>query len=275
MPRLRPSRLVTRREDAGVHGNGCRWRGRGHHACRPVRAAGQGRRLEAEADLGRPPRAVSDGKWLAYASTESGALEVYVESFPKPGSRQKVSTAGGREPTWAPGGDELFFMGRLCLGDRGDQLVLLRRPFREGSPPTIGRPRSFAEVSNPTLCSPNRCYDIAPDGRRFLVTLETATGFNTVFTDARDPRRPQLVRGAEGEGARQVDTPFDSPRSRLAQGEPARIQAGSGQGTRACRYSPSHSGFVTPACLRITASSPTPMSPRWGFGMVTTSSPLP
>ncbi len=36
---------------------------------------------------------------------------------------------------------------------------------------------------------------------------------------------------------------------------------------------PSHSGNVTPACLRITASSPTPMSPRWGFGMATTSSP--
>ena len=117
------------------------------------------------------PALSPNGKWLAYASTESGALEVYVESFPKPGSRQKVSTAGGREPTWAPGGDELFFMGRLCLGDRGDQSVLLRRPFREGSPPIIGRPRSFAEVPNPMLCSPNRCYDIAPDGRRFLVTL--------------------------------------------------------------------------------------------------------
>ena len=78
------------------------------------------------------PALSPNGKWLAYASSQSGALEVYVESFPKPGSRQKVSTAGGREPTWAPGGDELFFMGPLCLGDRGDQSVLLRRPFPRG-----------------------------------------------------------------------------------------------------------------------------------------------
>jgi serine/threonine-protein kinase len=117
------------------------------------------------------PALSPNGKWLAYASSEAGALEVYVESFPKPGSRQKVSTAGGREPTWAPGGDELFFMGRCASGTEATSWCFFAVPFREGSHPIIGRPRSFAEVSRPMLCGPNRCYDIAPDGRRFLVTL--------------------------------------------------------------------------------------------------------
>jgi len=121
--------------------------------------------------LDHHPALSPNGKWLAFASDESGAEEVYVESFPKPGSRQKVSTAGGREPTWAPGGDELFFMGRCASGIEATSGCFFAVPFREGSHPIIGRLRSFAEVSNLMKCAPNRCYDIAPDGWRFLVTL--------------------------------------------------------------------------------------------------------
>jgi serine/threonine-protein kinase len=117
------------------------------------------------------PALSPNGKWLAYTSGESGDWEVYVESFPKPGSRHKVSTAGGEEPTWAPGGAEVFFMGPCASGTEPASRCFFAVPFRDGSPPMIGRPRSFAKVSNPVLCDPNRCYDIAPDGRRFLVTL--------------------------------------------------------------------------------------------------------
>ena len=52
-----------------------------------------------------------DGRWLAYASNESGTYEVYVRPYPGPGGRWQVSTGGGRLPVWsrpgrqAPGGD--------------------------------------------------------------------------------------------------------------------------------------------------------------------------
>ena len=41
-----------------------------------------------------------DGRWLAYASNESGRYEIYIRSFPEAGGRWQVSTAGGTQPRW-------------------------------------------------------------------------------------------------------------------------------------------------------------------------------
>ena len=41
-----------------------------------------------------------DGRWVAYASDESGKFDIYIDSFPKPGARIRVTTAGGTEPRW-------------------------------------------------------------------------------------------------------------------------------------------------------------------------------
>lgn len=51
-----------------------------------------------------------DGRWIAYSSNESGRAEVYVQSFPKPGSKVEISTSGGSEPRWRRDGKELFFL---------------------------------------------------------------------------------------------------------------------------------------------------------------------
>ena len=42
------------------------------------------------------PRYSPDGKWLAYASDESGRYEVYARPFPGSGGRVQISDAGGR-----------------------------------------------------------------------------------------------------------------------------------------------------------------------------------
>jgi Tol biopolymer transport system component len=52
-----------------------------------------------------------DGRWLAYTSYESGKDQVYVQSFPAPGSRRQVSVAGGMQPRWRRDGAELFYLG--------------------------------------------------------------------------------------------------------------------------------------------------------------------
>ena len=51
-----------------------------------------------------------DGRWLAYASNESGRHEVYVQPYPGPGERHLISTRGGEQPAWNPNGPDLFSM---------------------------------------------------------------------------------------------------------------------------------------------------------------------
>jgi eukaryotic-like serine/threonine-protein kinase len=51
-----------------------------------------------------------DGRWLAYASNESGRNEIYVRPFPEPGGKWQVSTAGGTQPRWQRDGSELFYV---------------------------------------------------------------------------------------------------------------------------------------------------------------------
>ena len=50
-----------------------------------------------------------DGRSVAYASDESGKFDIYIDSYPKPGSRLRVTTAGGTEPRWHRDGTELYF----------------------------------------------------------------------------------------------------------------------------------------------------------------------
>ena len=57
----------------------------------------------------RNPAVSPDGRWLAYASNESGVLEVYVRSVAEGGGRTRVSLRGGAEPRWVRGGSELLF----------------------------------------------------------------------------------------------------------------------------------------------------------------------
>ena len=50
-----------------------------------------------------------DGRWLAYASDESGRLEVYVPPFPSAEGKFQISIEGGTYPTWSTETNELFF----------------------------------------------------------------------------------------------------------------------------------------------------------------------
>ncbi|HSH76688.1 MAG TPA: hypothetical protein VLA09_13455, partial [Longimicrobiales bacterium] len=57
------------------------------------------------------PAISPDGRWLAYASDETGRAEIYVRPFPDVDSdRVAVSRSGGFKPLWGPDGSELFFV---------------------------------------------------------------------------------------------------------------------------------------------------------------------
>jgi len=79
-----------------------------------------------------------DGRWLAYASDQSGTMEVYVQPFQRRGGAVKISSRGGWEPLWRPGGTELFYrsmdgrqvwMADLSTGTAGAPRLLFEGPF--------------------------------------------------------------------------------------------------------------------------------------------------
>ena len=64
-----------------------------------------------------------DGRWVAYVSSESGTPEVYLQPFPAPGGKMRISTQGGRAPRWSRDGRELFYwsgLGTAELMSRGN-----------------------------------------------------------------------------------------------------------------------------------------------------------
>jgi len=109
------------------------------------------------------PRFSPDGRWLAYASDESGRFEVYLRPYPGPGPRIQVSDGGGGQPVWARDGRRLFYRaGRammaadLAFGE-GAASVASRRTLFEGDY-FAADASAFAPV-----------YDVSPDGRYFLM----------------------------------------------------------------------------------------------------------
>ena len=52
-----------------------------------------------------------DGRWVAYASNESGSYQVYVQGFPEPRGKWQISTGAATAtfPRWSRDGKELFY----------------------------------------------------------------------------------------------------------------------------------------------------------------------
>jgi Tol biopolymer transport system component/predicted Ser/Thr protein kinase len=104
-----------------------------------------------------------DGHWLAYTSTESGTLEVYVRPFPGPGGKWQISTGGGRFPLWSRDGRELLF-------ESLDGRVMAVSYTAKGDSFASGKPRAWSETRLRELGTLS-VYDLAPDGKRLAATL--------------------------------------------------------------------------------------------------------
>ena len=104
-----------------------------------------------------------DGRWLAYVSEESGAWEVYVAPFGRPGERARVSVGGGGQPKWRSDGKELFY---VAADDR-----LMAVDVREGKAgPDVSLPTGLFELEVVTG-QVSDDYGVSADGQRFLVKV--------------------------------------------------------------------------------------------------------
>jgi serine/threonine-protein kinase len=111
-----------------------------------------------------------DGRWVAHDSDESGQFEVYVRRFPgaPDSSRWQVSTNGGTQPLWSRDGRELFY--------RRFDGALMSVPIAPGDALEAGRARvlfSNGSYAGAGSQGGGRTYDVAPDGRRFLMLKQS------------------------------------------------------------------------------------------------------
>lgn len=100
-----------------------------------------------------------DGHWMAYASDESGTLQINVAAFPGAQTKVQVSASGGIAPEWRADGKELFYLdlsGRLLAVDV--------KPM--GGKLELGKPQMLFQThaQSPGI----RPYDVSRNGDRFV-----------------------------------------------------------------------------------------------------------
>jgi Tol biopolymer transport system component len=107
-----------------------------------------------------------DGRWLAYASNESGTEELYVRSFPGPGGKVQISTGGGSYPIWSRKEHKLYFL-------TADWRIMVLDYSVNGDSFVPGKPQMWSSRSL-IYMGGLYPYDLASDGKRFAVLLDAA-----------------------------------------------------------------------------------------------------
>jgi Tol biopolymer transport system component len=123
-------------------------------------------------------RVSADGHWLAYISSEAGSRDAYVQSFPEPGHKLRVTSGGADRAWWMPKGDE------LCYVTLNHTRIMSVKLTRRGEDFEVGAPRTLFELP-PDVVS----VDMTHDGQRLLVTCSP---------DAAANRQLRLVLGWTG-----------------------------------------------------------------------------
>jgi Tol biopolymer transport system component/predicted Ser/Thr protein kinase len=104
-----------------------------------------------------------DTRWVAYQSDESGRYEIYIDAFPEPRGKVRISTGGGAFPQWGAGGRELYYV------SPDSKLMFVSLKLDPGAVKPSAPHVLFPVPVMDTGLSP---YNSASDGHRFLV-LET------------------------------------------------------------------------------------------------------
>jgi len=98
-----------------------------------------------------------DGRWLAFASDESGQMEVYVTAFPKPARKWQVSIDGGLRPRWSTSGTQIYY--------QNDKDLMAAPVDASGEVVRVGEVTKVLEFSP---ANDGYSYAVSADGERFL-----------------------------------------------------------------------------------------------------------
>jgi Tol biopolymer transport system component len=100
-----------------------------------------------------------DGRWMVYQSDESGRMEIYVQSFPAPGNKIRISTDGGGGAEWRDDGAEILY------GSQKGPMVV---SVRTGPTLQVGEPQRLFALPKELVAGEG-----TTDFKRFLVALST------------------------------------------------------------------------------------------------------
>jgi serine/threonine-protein kinase len=113
-------------------------------------------------------RIAPDGKWIAYASTETGRQEVWVEPLPVTGKRFQLTKNGGRHPQWSPDGTKIYF------DDETGQMFAVDVAIAAGEVRATGT--QALPIKGFVQGPYRRQYDLTPDGKAFVMLFPRRPG---------------------------------------------------------------------------------------------------
>ena len=117
--------------------------------------------LSAETGNARFAQLSADGRWLAYASNESGRYEVYVQDHPGLRGRWQISARSGIAPRWRRDGRELYYL------DYDGKVVAVSVTALDSSL-TLGNPQVLFETAmGPKVVNRTYSWDVDAQGTRF------------------------------------------------------------------------------------------------------------
>jgi eukaryotic-like serine/threonine-protein kinase len=112
-----------------------------------------------------------DGRWIAYASNQTGRGEVYVRPYPGPGPATQVSGNGGGSPVWSRDGKQIYYV-QL----RGEGFPVMMAVDVTGGEQI--RPGRAIPINDPWPypgSTPVTSHDVLPDGS-FIAVLNVSRG---------------------------------------------------------------------------------------------------
>ena len=107
-----------------------------------------------------------DGRWLAYASTDSGSAQIYLAPYPAMDRKWPVSTRGGTQARWSRNGREIFY--------RDGNRMMTVEVDASGSDVRLSSPKLLFEQPFTTgayVTTAN--YDVTADGGFVMLQAET------------------------------------------------------------------------------------------------------
>jgi Tol biopolymer transport system component/predicted Ser/Thr protein kinase len=108
-----------------------------------------------------------DGRWLSFATDETGIPQTYVMEVNNPKRKWMVSSGNGHAASWSPSGREIFFSSFFA-----PQRIMAASYSLDGGVFHSGQPHLWSPVAIPNHAGEGvNSITMAPDGNRFAVLM--------------------------------------------------------------------------------------------------------